>query len=308
MRKLTHLGGVIWLLSTLLLVGAILAPAAPTRADAADELHAFDAAILGAIEGRLRGRLPEAIATDLLVSGSDRITAETVAGMTALLDGFVLAAVTPLARGNNQDGDFTIEAALYFADDSGRYFALGVTAAYRPVTTDTASLDPDGADPDSAESGGVDLVAAAWAPFFAADPVTEMFVLPAVALRGADAATLGDYRRFHGFVRDHAIPMHDAAPFLGRDAYAMVTFTKAAMAPDARLSIRVADRPETTSGRPADTRYIVYDDFWRAAITGGRFDLDDIDPFWLKAIFYPGADQKDIAIALVGLYRSHPAR
>lgn len=261
---------------------------APALADAAAQRDETDIAALAAVDWRLRGTMPGQIAADLGVHGS-----EVLQPPTDFPAEFALSDITLLQQGRNGGGDHVVAGLLHSIDPAGRFLSLRAEASYRP--------SPHGGT-------AIDLVDVSWQLAFADDPVTELYVMPARGLGELDAATIGDYARFRDFVRTRAIPMQPVAgmrgaDMRGRDLYAIVVFTRAAIAPDARLSLRIADWPETGGGRAVTARHIIYDGFWRAAITGGEFALDRSQPFWIKALYRPGANRAE---ELVGLYRSYP--
>lgn len=159
-------------------------------------------------------------------------------------------------------------------------------------------------DADYALDGTVLEVAALnSAPYFAEEPQSAMFVLPAEALNGEKGAVPEGHAALYAFARDNAVSWERPDDVVAGDRdYAIVVFLLDRISPSARFEVKLSDKPSSPEGFAGASRYL-NDGDWRMGVVAGKFALDTVK-LYVKAVITPGTEQGVLARQpeVVGLY------
>jgi len=245
------------------------------------------AAITAAVM-RQRGNPAEQVRQKLGVTGSETIFPEKDFDYA----GFAVKNIDILKFEAPEDDPFNrrVGGLVHFEDGTNRHAAMKFDISYRL----------EGTSP-------IAITAADVAPIFPRSAVTAAYIIPAKSMVDG-ISSVQNYTEFYSLVRDAARPIMQHATSLPADDYVFVVFFLDRLPEGDQVQVGVSNVREGTASFTGDTRYIVFDGGWVAAMIPGNFAPGPDRAFWIKAMHTPAAvADKKAKPEVVGLFSSDPA-
>lgn len=149
----------------------------------------------------------------------------------------------------------------------------------------------------------LDVSALSTAPYYAEEPQSAMFVLPADALSGEKEPIPEGHAALYAFAQQRAVSWERPDDVIaGERDYAIVVFLLEQISPSAKFEVKLSDKRSSPDGFSGASRYL-NDGDWRMGIVSGKFALDTVNLF-VKAVITPGTEQGVLSRQpeVVGLY------